>query len=143
MMQKSTKVLEPFTTGSWTWNSDNLLSLEVSTAQSAQCALHTHMRLTSRFHIPTNRPHSPRRTDVPLVLTCVVCTGQPTLTYIARCQFYILKEMSYDNFQGIRDFVFRDPAESQVACRRKLKWLNLLDLMVKVTTVSAFTFNIA
>ena len=29
MMQKSTKVLEPFTTGSWTWNSDNLLSLEV------------------------------------------------------------------------------------------------------------------
>ena len=30
MMQKSTKVLEPFTTGSWTWNSDNLLSLEVS-----------------------------------------------------------------------------------------------------------------
>ena len=30
MMQKSTKVLEPFTTGSWTWNSDNLLSLEVN-----------------------------------------------------------------------------------------------------------------
>ena len=34
--------------------------------------------------------------------------------------------------QGIRDFVFRDSAESQVACRRKLKWLNLLDLVVKV-----------
>ena len=34
--------------------------------------------------------------------------------------------------QGIRDFVFRDSAESQVACRRKLKWLNLLDVMTKV-----------
>ena len=34
--------------------------------------------------------------------------------------------------QGIRDFVFGDSAESQVACRRKLKWLNLLDIVVKV-----------
>ena len=33
--------------------------------------------------------------------------------------------------QGIRDFVFQDSAESQVACRRKLKWLNLVDSMVK------------
>ena len=37
--------------------------------------------------------------------------------------------------QGIRDFVFRDSADSQVACRRKLKWLNLLDLMVKVNII--------
>ena len=39
MMQKSTKVLEPFTTGSWTWNSDNLLNLEVKKS------------LTLQFHI--------------------------------------------------------------------------------------------
>ena len=44
--------------------------------------------------------------------------------------------------QGIRDFVFRDSAESQVACRRKLKWLNLLDLMVKVKAI-VITFDIA
>ena len=37
--------------------------------------------------------------------------------------------------QGIRDFVFRDSAESQVACRRKLKWLNLLDVMTKVISI--------
>ena len=37
-----------------------------------------------------------------------------------------------DHPQGIRDFVFRDSAESQVACRRRLKWLNLLDVVVKV-----------
>ena len=45
--------------------------------------------------------------------------------------------------QGIRDFVFRDQAESQVACRRKLKWLNLLDVMVKVTSFIVITFDIA
>ena len=45
--------------------------------------------------------------------------------------------------QGIRDFVFRDSAESQVACRRKLKWLNLLDVMVKVTSFIVITFDIA
>ena len=37
-----------------------------------------------------------------------------------------------DHPQGIRDFVFRDSSESQVACRRRLKWLNLLDVVVKV-----------
>ena len=36
MMQKSTKVLEPFTTGSWTWNSDNLLNLEVKKSLTFQ-----------------------------------------------------------------------------------------------------------
>ena len=45
--------------------------------------------------------------------------------------------------QGIRDFVFRDQAESQAACRRKLKWLNLLDVMVKVTSFIVITFDIA
>ena len=30
MMQKSTKALEPFTTGSWTWTSSNTKALEVS-----------------------------------------------------------------------------------------------------------------
>ena len=44
--------------------------------------------------------------------------------------------------QGIRDFVFRDSADSQVACRRKLKWLNLLDLMVKVNII-VITLNFA
>ena len=44
--------------------------------------------------------------------------------------------------QGIRDFVFRDQAESQVACRRKLKWLNLLDVMGKVTSFIVITFDI-
>ena len=43
--------------------------------------------------------------------------------------------------QGIRDFVFRDQAESQVACRRKLKWLNLLDVMVKVTSFIVITIT--
>ena len=42
--------------------------------------------------------------------------------------------------QGIRDFVFRDSADSQVACRRKLKWLNLLDLMVKGFILLSFAF---
>ena len=30
MMQKSTKALEPFTTGSWTWTSSNTKALGVS-----------------------------------------------------------------------------------------------------------------
>ena len=34
MMQKSTKALEPFTTGSWTWTSSNTKALEVSSSQN-------------------------------------------------------------------------------------------------------------
>ena len=66
-----------------------------------------------------------------MVLTCVASTGQPTLTYIARYQLDH-RGTGEMYLQGIRDFVFRDSADSQVACRRKLKWLNLLDLVVKV-----------
>ena len=88
-MQKSTKVLEPFSTGSWTWSNDNLLSLEASLTEEDRRTFGFDMR---GLHWPT---------------------------YLdAYCQ-------------GIRDFLFQDSAESQVACRRKLKWLNLLDLMVK------------
>lgn len=33
MMQKSTRALEPFTTGSWTWSSDNSMALEASLSE--------------------------------------------------------------------------------------------------------------
>ena len=46
MMQKSTKVFEPFTTGSWTWNSDNLLSLEVKRS------LNLHNYQHHKLHLP-------------------------------------------------------------------------------------------
>jgi len=98
MMQKSTKVLEPFTTGSWTWNSDNLLNLEASLTEEDRRTFGFDMR---GLHWPTY-----------LDIYC----------------------------QGIRDFVFRDQAESQVACRRKLKWLNLLDVMVKGFVLLLFVF---
>ena len=89
MMQKLTKAYEPYTTATWTWNSDNLLSLEASLTEED--------RRTFGFDI--RGLHWPTYLDI-------YC-------------------------QGIRDFVFQDSAESQVACRRKLKWLNLVDLMVK------------
>jgi len=98
MMQKSTKVLEPFTTGHWTWNCDNLLSLEASLTEEDRRTFGFDMR---GLHWPTY-----------LDIYC----------------------------QGIRDFVFRDSAESQVACRRKLKWLNLLDVMTKGFILFMFAF---
>ena len=98
MMQKSTKVLEPFTTGSWTWNSDNLLNLEASLTEEDRRTFGFDMR---GLHWPTY-----------LDIYC----------------------------QGIRDFVFRASADSQVTCRRKLKWLNLIDLMVKGFFLLLFVF---
>ena len=89
MMQKLTKAYEPYTTATWTWNSDNLLSLEASLTEEDRRTFGFDMR---GLHWPAYLDH--------------YC-------------------------QGIRDFVFQDSTESQVACRRKLKWLNLVDSMVK------------
>ena len=96
MMQKLAKVHEPYTTGTWTWNSDNVLSLEASLTEEDR----------QTFGFDVRGLHWPTYLDI-------YC-------------------------QGIRDFVFCDPAGSQMACRKKLKWLILLDLVAKAFLLLLF-----